>query len=346
MKRVLGLFVITCAAVCTILVLVAIVKFKGHQKNGFSRNFFTKKIRPINTCTPDLDIASVAGFEGDSVFFTSDEPGHFMISNKNLDDTHHFKVNFGELRSVPPVYFLSLSYPYLKFLFGNEPCVINYDIVKKVFTKFAIGQFFNRAVCISSESMIVRSIAAHSFNPVFKKIAIKRNEVDRQQGFGENLGDAGFSSDGMMHYDSANSRLYYLNYYNNHLICFDTSLNLVFRKRTIDTLSGIHTQTIRLIHDRDTTITFSQPPQRVNASSDIYDGNLFVASMLIADNENRSSFDENSVIDVYALSNGVYKGSFYVPNIDGKRLYGFKVSRNGMYALYGKKIVLYQMAFH
>jgi hypothetical protein len=88
-----------------------------------------------------------------------------------------------------------------------------------------------------------------------------------------------------------------------------------------------------------------QPPQLINYNGSVADGNLFLQSMLKADNEYELDFNENSIIDIYNLKNGAYKGSFYIPAYKGKKAHQFQVINHQLYALYGKTVVLYDLEF-
>jgi hypothetical protein len=88
-----------------------------------------------------------------------------------------------------------------------------------------------------------------------------------------------------------------------------------------------------------------QPAQKVNYNGSISGGKLFLQSMLKADNEYELDFNENSIIDIYDLKNGDYKGSFYIPAYEGKKAHQFQVISHQLYALYGKTVVLYDLKF-
>jgi len=66
-------------------------------------------------------------------------------------------------------------------------------------------------------------------------------------------------------------------------------------------------------------------------------------SRLKADNEYELDFNENSIIDIYSLKNGDYKGSFYIPAYKGEKALQFQVIGHQLYALHGKTVLLYDM---
>ena len=90
-------------------------------------------------------------------------------------------------------------------------------------------------------------------------------------------------------------------------------------------------------------ITNYTPTRNVNFESSVSNGQLFVNSAIIADNESHRDFERNSVIDVYNLTDGSYKISFYIPYYMGRRMQHFKVYKNGIIVLYNDAMIVFQL---
>ncbi len=131
----------------------------------------------------------------------------------------------------------------------------------------------------------------------------------------------GFQTDGMLNFDTATNQACYSYYYQNGFICMDTNLNLTLKARTIDTITHREIKVTRV----RSSLTMKQPPQYVNLAASVFAGKLFLQSMLKGDNEYELDFNENSVVDIYSLKNGSYKGSFYLPAYKGKKTHQFQV---------------------
>jgi hypothetical protein len=170
---------------------------------------------------------------------------------------------------------------------------------------------------------------------------LKKKHSIIEDHFSERNVESLFANDGLLYYDSTTHLACYTYIYQNGFICMDTNLNLKLTARTIDTLTK---REIKVAHV-ESSYTMKQPPQIVNYVGAVAAGNLFLQSMLQADNEYSLDFTENAVIDVYNLINGSYKGSFYIPPFNGKKPHQFHVIDKTLYAVYGKTVILYDLDF-
>lgn len=154
--------------------------------------------------------------------------------------------------------------------------------------------------------------------------------------------DGIFDCDGNLMYDSYTNKVVYLYRYRNQFIVTNSSLNLNFRGKTIDTISKAQ---IEIAYNKDKEEKkLSAPPITVNKSGIIHRGLLFVNSSLIGKYEDAKMWKQTSVIDVYDIKTNTYLTSFYVYNIDGKKLKRFYVLGNNFYALVGTHLVSYKLS--
>jgi len=119
----------------------------------------------------------------------------------------------------------------------------------------------------------------------------------------------------------------------------DTNLNLIVKARTIDTITKREIQTVHV----GSSYTMKQPPPFVNYAGAVSAGKLYLQSKLKADNEFPLDFAENTIVDVYNLTNGTYRVSFYIPYLNGKNPSRFHVIDKKLYAVYGKNVVVYDL---
>ena len=156
-------------------------------------------------------------------------------------------------------------------------------------------------------------------------------------------GEGLFSTDGMLLYDKSISRLIYMYYYRNQFICMDTNLKLLYKGKTIDTISRAQIKVSKIKSGSENTFTLSVPPLVVNKKGSVYKGCLFVHSNIIAKNETKKAFDNASVIDVYNLKAGSYKFSFYLPDYNNTKMFDFAINGNTLIALYDHYIFVFEL---
>jgi hypothetical protein len=95
----------------------------------------------------------------------------------------------------------------------------------------------------------------------------------------------------------------------------------------------------------ESSITMSKPPLFVNYYSCIANGSLFVQSALMANNEDKSVFNRNSVVDVYEVKDGHYRFSFYIPDFQGNKVKSFRVFGDNLFIIYDHYISAYRISF-
>lgn len=200
--------------------------------------------------------------------------------------------------------------------------------------------YFTEAVPISPASFIIRSVSRTNRNFLSKETStLPHLQIDTTL-LAKQV-DGLFCTDGMMHFNHDLNMLVYLYFYRNQFICMDTSLNLRYRGKTIDTVS--HAQ-IKVASIRsDNSITLAAPPLMVNKKSATSGQYLFVNSALQAKNETAEAFNTASVIDVYDLRNGIYQFSFYLFDFNEEKLREFKVAGDKLVALYDHYAVIHRL---
>lgn len=148
-----------------------------------------------------------------------------------------------------------------------------------------------------------------------------------------------FSADGILLYNYEHGQLFYIYTYKNTFINLDTNLQMKYTAQTIDTNT---IPKIKVASLQDET-TLAAPPAVVNKKACTYGDYLFIYSGLRANNEDKASFENNSVIDVYETATGRYFRSFYLPHEDGKQLTYFEVFGEKIVALYNDVLIVYTL---
>jgi hypothetical protein len=221
----------------------------------------------------------------------------------------------------------------------NVPGIIVYDIETGSSFSHTLPNYYSKEINLSTDQFILRTKDPASQSHRFVKLDLKETDSLPEDHFSDKKVIGGFQTDGMLYYDTTTKQACYTYFYQNGFICMDTNLNLKLKARTIDTITHREIKVARVA----SSLTMKQPPQFVNLTGSVYAGKLFLQSMLKADNEYELDFNENSVVDIYSLTTGGYKGSFYIPAYEGKKAQQFQVSDKKLYAFYGKTVVLYDL---
>lgn len=153
--------------------------------------------------------------------------------------------------------------------------------------------------------------------------------------------DGIFDVDGSLMFDPFTNKVVYLYYYRNQFIVANPQLNLNLRGKTIDTISRAQIK-VAFNTDRNEK-KLAAPPLTVNKKGVTYKGLLFVNSALMGKFEDAKMWKQASMIDVYDTANSSYIVSFYVYNIEDKRLNSFMVNNDYLYALIGTHLVSYKL---
>lgn len=215
------------------------------------------------------------------------------------------------------------------------------DLTNFVVTRIAgEDSFLVGAVPMDENSFAIRTLSKRRQELVLGKRMSYPPFVREVPGLLETQIDGVFCTDGMLRY-SGTGYLIYVYYYRNEFICMDTSINLRYRARTIDTISRAHISVAHFESSHRSTQT--RPPVVVNVRCFVSASRLFVQSRMMAGNDRAEDFETSSVIDVYSTADGDYQFSFYVPHFGEQVLKDFMVDGDEMIVLYGDQLVTYNL---
>jgi hypothetical protein len=130
--------------------------------------------------------------------------------------------------------------------------------------------------------------------------------------------------------------------------------SLLSRYRMVDQLTLLYTEnTIKKLEENASyTLSFRVENQIVTDTIQlkkpennhcIFNGRLFTMSSLKADNESNRSFKNNTVVDVYLLTNNSYEGSFYIPNARDKKIIAIRLLNGFLIAFYQDSFSIYSL---
>ena len=202
--------------------------------------------------------------------------------------------------------------------------------------------YSDQALAVSSSAIAVRSLQKIGFN--WDMRLVKVNLADRSvESYNLPLQKDGlFANDGQFKYDKTTSRFFYTFSYSGEFLCLDTSMKLIFRSKTIDTVKAANirlgTLRTRLGNGREATqITQLNPAPFVNKAFTINRNRLFIHSAI----KSKDDPINHEPIDIYSINDGSYIKSFYLPKYKGNRVEDFIINERGLLAIQGNWLVIY-----
>ncbi len=313
--------------------LLLFTRLPNRQPNGFVRSWLPAPI-PLQQSLVNPAVTHISGASRSCLYFSSTDPRWVLITDTalRLTDTLFFEIQPATTWKQPNI---SIDSPLVYMYSGNESYFIRGYINTSTLQVNALHTpLFTRMAQVSPELLIVRGIDSTRTHLVFKQLNTHTGQVMKEASIVESGRDAGFATDGFLHYDKASQRLVYIQFYQNRFFCLDTNLTLQYTGNTIDT-TFTNTATIKLLQKgNDIKLMPSTPRLMVNNNSTVANGYLYVLSGLRADNETLSDFNQNSTVDVYAIANGKYKGSFYIPKLAGKKMTDWYIRGQLLVTLY------------
>lgn len=315
------------------------------QKNDFLRTFPPHAAILIDTFDIKFNSYYFAGAGGTDVYFgNTTNPLHVLELNIMDGRAEGAKIKLVgidtliywslRLKVIPPNFFLGD---------GTLPSIFHGRLNEwKGYRNVYDSAYFVEYEPISPSSFALRSLSSitgeHELGKEQQHL-IPHTRVDPS--LLERQIDGIFCVDGRLSYDRSLNRVVYTYYYRNQFIVMDSSLNLLFRGKTLDTTNRVKIQVATI--SSSGTRTLSAPPMIVNGQSFSANGFLFVNSRLLARNERDDAHNEASVIDVYSLKDGAYILSFYLYAFQNKKPREFAIVGDKLIALADHYVLIYKL---
>lgn len=316
----------------------------GSERSGFTRRIVSDALILDNYLNIKYDSYYPAGSTTFELYLANSvATTRFLRVNLTTLDTLHLEI---KVKDSPKIAWQSLTNvvdsPHVYLTEGLTPARLLGSLESNVDANYAVLP----AHFISGMPISPKSYAMRTWNAVNKQSCLVRTGILSPDTTGNTVLlqrqlDGFFCTDGMLRMDRNSHRLVYLYRYRNEFLCMDTTLNLLYKARTIDTISHADIKLRTL--ERTAMTTLASPPRLVNKDVQLANGRIFVCSGIKADNENLATFDQLAVIDVYDLNDGKYQLSFYLPDYNDLDPVGFWVQGDKLVAIYDNVMVVYKL---
>lgn len=315
------------------------------QDNAFRRQFAGHALFEKDTIDLPYNSYFISGASDNTVYLGNiTAPLHVLTLNLNsLTDSIHHTI---DVRDISNYKFwslrLSVDSPYFSLSDGGLPVIFGGTTHDWKADRYMYDSaYFTDAVPISHKSFAIRTVAKGTDDYILGKEQGAEPHITLHPGLLEKQVDGRFCVDGKMVYDRSSNKLIYLYYYRNQYIVMDTSLNLLYRGNTIDTVSWAKLKVGDIKNENIRSL--SAPPYLVNKRLAIWNDWLFINSALRATNESMKDFTHASVIDVYDLRTEHYVFSFYIKDFKKKKLIDFIVVSNKLVVLHDYGLMVYTL---
>jgi len=332
-----------------VLVLVMISGNPGSQDNGFNRKFYNSPVQPLYHSGITKGVRAICGIQKNHIYFETATPALIIETDSTLSNARLLKFDIPHREMVQTLYTTFIDSSNCYIMAGNVPEVIQINIHARSFQALHLpNNLFSESILLGNDDYVFRMYEKISgrWEQIFIKANPVKNTLYKEHNISEKRGDAGFSTDGNLIFDDSTRRIIYVEYYRNQFICMDTSLHLLYKANTIDTGKHPAVKVIWNKSKQSQEVTNGSPLYEINLESKVKNGSLYIHSACKAGNETPGDFAHHAAIDVYQITNGHYRGSFYIPEFKEERLKEFEIAGNKIIALYNDYIVIYSNPFN
>jgi len=330
---IIGVLLISSITIITIVLQKQNIRLT--QANGFKRNF--------NSHNPSLikqvefpGIERLYPSNSRNIYLGGRDPRWGILTDLSLKQNDTQKI----LTNIPPDLLL-FSEGFFEdniqnIVTTNRPILIRHktDSSTTTITKLQVP-LLTRLAPISSTSMVARSFDTSQTNQIFVKLELNTGKIIKENPLFRLNNDGGFSTDGILNYDYNTNTILYIQFYQNIFYALDSNLNFLYKSKTIDTINT-NTSQSRAFSNPETnkgSRMSSVPLKRTHNGTCVGNGRLYVLGSLHADNESPEITRQNTVVDIYEIKDGNYISSFYIPNINGKKISSIQIINDTLITL-------------
>jgi hypothetical protein len=239
---------------------------------------------------------------------------------------------------------IQIDSPRIYLFAENKPAIIKTNLDSSIFEiRILPPGPFTREATVDTDCFVLRKVEPSLTDQIFVRYDFQTGRLTKETNISQRYGDGGIISDGQLLVDAQTKKLYYLYYYKNLLLSFDTSLRAVSRFSSIDTTISFKIKTGLVRNAGADAFTNISPANIINKTSYVQNGLLYNMSSLKADNESDPFFDSHSIIDITDMKRGDYLGSISLPLVNGDKVSRFIISGGRLIGLYPHTIVKYDL---
>lgn len=344
-KHILFLIILTLSGIGLVTALFVLSEEQIHRNNSFIRRYPQHPVTREKSFDLKFNSYYLAGVTKDSIYlgnFTA--PLHLLSIDKHLTDTSHHKLTLErmgqfEFKSVR----IQVREPYFYLSDGTVPVIYRGKIGKwQARLLMKNNAFFSTMVPVNESHF---SIRARSSSTNQNELGLIRTgnpvEVTLNPELLEKQLDGIFDVDGFLLFSEAFQRVIYVYRYRNQFLVANEQLELIFRGKTIDTVSKVQLDIAEIASKNQRKIGSNS--LHVNLQATTAGKYLFTQSGRLGKFEDEKLLKQASIIDVYDLDKKTYALSFYLYHFQRQNMREFFIHDKRLYSLNGRYLVSHQM---
>lgn len=346
MRQIHVIVTLSFLAAISLLFLFLHSDIPNRSKNGFIRQWITEAPRLIRQEKIPFPLEKISGQTGHCIYFSVKNPQAIVMLDQSAHSVQKYSFSIPVSDRLTGSRTLVVDSPWV-FLFANNVPAIYYGRfgnknIKEV--PIDTSSLFTKSAYLSPTKSVLRRFDKNN-KQYFQVVHNQTGKVLATNTIVDHQDNMGFSSDGILQYDSASKSIVYVLYYQNIFYRLDTNLNIVYLAHTIDTsFSNPLSVGVVALKGEDRVVPL-RSRRIVNEKAVILHDKILIFSGLKSDNQSRRSFNKNSVVDIYRIKDGGYQGSFSIPNIGGGKVRSAWCSDSTLTILYDNHLTLYDIYF-
>lgn len=342
-KKLIVLAALAIIGISTIALLFAFSENQVHRNNSFIRRYphaaaaFNKAI--------DLHHNSwyLAGIGNGNVYLAnSTAPLNVKVLDSSLSNNRDYRIKLDQMDLPFTTVKVAVRPPYFYVVDGNVPVIFRGNTADwKANAIMRDSIFFTISAPIDLSRTAVRFVGAKSNENEIGIIHTQdstwfrhSNEVLQKQI------DGLFDTDGQLLWNKERNQLMYVYFYRNEFLIINTDLELVGKRKTIDTITKAQ---VVVSSSSEGQLELASPSYPVNKYAATYSKYLYVQSDRLGRFEPKEMLKEASIIDVYNIPKNTYSHSFYIYNYKEKKLGSFMVQGDKLVGIMDRYMVVYDL---
>lgn len=333
--------------VMLVIILYVLSEKQIHRNNGFIRRYLPHPVTTIKGQKIPFNSYYLAGVSGNQIYLgNSSAPAHILSIDTTLSHIQSHQIKLNNEQQIP--FFapqIKIKEPYFYVVDGQVPTIFKglvADWKAQVFWHGKPIETFSKSEIVTPSLFMFSGLDKSSGQNVVGRFDFNKTDtiVKSQQLLKKQI-DGIFDTDGMLHFNSELNRLLYIYYYRNEFLIADTSLNLDYKGRTIDT---VQQASIKIATSNSGQIrTIENQPVIVNEQSTTRGDYLFIKSNRLGRFEPEEMLKDASIIDVYNLKTKSYDFSFYLYHYKGEPIKTFTIYQNRLIGLSENYLITFRL---